>query len=185
MRKNALPIGILFMVLVVLLAGIGISYGYWTESLQADGVLSSGELDVRWGATNSSFGQLYYGNEVCNVAVDGSNNNLLHITVSNLHPGSTCTLQARVVNEGTVPVEIVGGDANYAYGSTDLDDALEVSDLSCDNPVVALSGYRTCSATLTMDWDADNSTENKTAHYTAELDVVQYNNNLDGDFSQP
>jgi hypothetical protein len=46
MKKRFLSTGILFMVLVALLAAIGIGYAHWTKTLNIDGTVNTGTVDA-------------------------------------------------------------------------------------------------------------------------------------------
>ena len=47
-RKKALPIGTIFMILVIALAFLGVGYALWSETLTISGTVSTGEVDVEF-----------------------------------------------------------------------------------------------------------------------------------------
>jgi hypothetical protein len=171
MRKKALPIGVLFMVLVVLLAAVAVSYGYWTETIGADGTLSTGNLNVYWYPMSASVGGTP-GSASCSATAPDEDT--LDVVLTDMHPGATCTVITRIYNNGTVPVEITLGDANHT-GGYDMDAWLDIPSAGCDGGgIIAPSSYITCSATFEMLWDAPNSTQNRTTYYSADVLAEQY-----------
>lgn len=46
LRRNSMPIGALFMVLVLALAGLGVGYGLWSKLLLINGIVNTGTVDA-------------------------------------------------------------------------------------------------------------------------------------------
>ena len=46
MFKKSLPIGTMFMILVIALALLGVGYSLWSETLTIEGNVQTGEVDV-------------------------------------------------------------------------------------------------------------------------------------------
>ena len=46
LKRKALPVGTLFMILVLALAFLGIGYGLWSKLLKIDGTINTGEVNV-------------------------------------------------------------------------------------------------------------------------------------------
>jgi predicted ribosomally synthesized peptide with SipW-like signal peptide len=177
MRKKALPIGVLFMVLVVLLAAVGISYGYWSEALQAEGTLTTGNLNVYWdNASNPGTIGGSPGSAACGATVpSGHSSNLLQVTLTDMNPGATCTISADIVNNGTVPVDIVVGDPTRDTSTDNIDAWLDVPTAYCTNSsYIPVGGSITCTATFEMLSGAPNSTQGKSTAYTATVTANQH-----------
>lgn len=169
MRKTALPIGILFMVLAVLLAAIGISYGYWTDTLYIDGTLTTGHLNVYWsdweGAPNCTLSR----------ASDG---NTLNLSVQNAYPGFSCTVTAQVRNGSTMNVNVVPGDLQKLNDTAvNMDDDLDVDWNDCDEAALlnmAPGDTAECSATISV-LEGLESYQDATATYRLPLVAHQFN----------
>ncbi len=48
MKKKALPVGTMFLVLVIALAFLGVGYAFWSETLTISGTVETGEVDVEF-----------------------------------------------------------------------------------------------------------------------------------------
>lgn len=93
----------LTILMVVALATIGVAYGFWTDTLNINGSVGTGELDAEfWGAWED--GNYPYGG-VCTGAIDVTGD-LWTITITNAYPGYGCDLGVYVHNSGTIPVKI-------------------------------------------------------------------------------
>lgn len=177
MRKKALPIGVLFMVLVVLLAAVGVSYGYWTEDIFAKAAIDTGNLDVYWHSASTSTSGSTPGNASCSASVNGSNNNRLDVTLTDVHPGFTCAYTAYVHNNGTVPVVVTVGsgdithDSGYTFNSSDF--SMVVGPCNGGNPINP-GQTKACTGSFTLNWGAGNNTQNRSAKYTVTVHATQY-----------
>ena len=47
-KGKSLPVGTLFIVLVIMLALLGVGYALWSETLTISGTVSTGEVDVEF-----------------------------------------------------------------------------------------------------------------------------------------
>lgn len=178
MRKNALPIGVLFMVLVVLLAGIAVSYGYWTETLEAQGTITTGNLNVYWDNPSAVKGGAP-GQATCEAWVPGGHDsNLLKVALTNLNPGAQCALSARIRNAGTVPVQVSVGEPAITGANPLLDKYLETDGyIGCENSgVIPAGGSILCSGTIRMIEPGveENDTQGWSATYDIDVTATQY-----------
>ena len=48
MKKKALPVGTMFLMLVIALALLGVGYALWSETLTITGTVQTGEVDVEF-----------------------------------------------------------------------------------------------------------------------------------------
>lgn len=176
MRKKSLPIGVLVMVFVVLLAAAGLSYGYWTDSLEATGTLDTGHMDVHWadayggpGVTNTP------GAGDCSIWISGET---LRVDLDTIQPGFYCVLHVKIVNDGTVPVDLDNFDWGYSSGD-DLTSYIDAGDFellgqpSCSATYINAGDSVNCTGTIGMSPDAGNDTQGLSSVYTLTLDAVQ------------
>jgi hypothetical protein len=120
--NKRLPLGLLAILLIVLLAGVGVAYGLWSETLTITGTVNTGEVDVglsgplvyEWVEVNGK-PQLEpkekdkYA-ECVAVASDtdpkSDGNETITVTVTGAYPSYHCMVKFDVSNLGTVPVHI-------------------------------------------------------------------------------
>ncbi len=120
--NKRLPLGLLAVLLIVLLAGVGVAYGLWSETLTIDGMVYTGEVDVgfsgpyvtEWVEVNGypkwepPAKDAYA--ECTAVAEDldenSNGNEGITITVSGAYPSYHCAVKFDISNLGTVPVHI-------------------------------------------------------------------------------
>ena len=48
LTKKSLPVGTLFIILVIALALMGVGYALWSETLTISGTVNTGEVDVEF-----------------------------------------------------------------------------------------------------------------------------------------
>lgn len=128
--NKRLPLGLLAILLIVLLAGVGVAYGLWSETLTIDGTVNTGEVDVgfsgpyvsEWVEVNGSpqlepkekdeFAECYANAVDLDKTSDG--NEGIEITVMGAYPSYHCAVKFDISNLGTVPVHITKptGDQN-------------------------------------------------------------------------
>jgi predicted ribosomally synthesized peptide with SipW-like signal peptide len=127
MKKKALPVGTMFLILVIALAAVGVGYALWSETLTITGSVQTGEVDVEFSnqgveecidingvltcpepdekanAANCTvewLGSEGYATELDNGA------NLLQVTVSGMYPSYHCRVGFDVTSTGNVPVHV-------------------------------------------------------------------------------
>jgi hypothetical protein len=98
----------LALLAVLAIASLSVGYAGWTKTLTINGTASTGKLDVQFTAYSAvpTHTSGPYGIETCSVAPaaeDGAHN--LVVTVANLYPGFTCTINYTMTNMGTLPAK--------------------------------------------------------------------------------
>jgi hypothetical protein len=127
MNKNkALPIGTIFMILVIALAVLGVGYALWSETLTISGTVSTGEVDVEFSMHDPEECVDVNGVEECpvrgekadaadcmavfsgpdNDSNDDDGPDLLTVTVTGMYPSYHCKVSFDVTSTGNVPVHV-------------------------------------------------------------------------------
>jgi predicted ribosomally synthesized peptide with SipW-like signal peptide len=125
MKKKALPVGTMFLVLVIALAAIGVGYALWSETLTIQGTVQTGEVDVEFSQYPVEECIDIQGVLTCpeppekadaanctvawsNTSTDPNDNgaNLLQITVTGMYPSYHCKVGFDVTSTGNVPVHV-------------------------------------------------------------------------------
>lgn len=126
-------IGILCLALVLALGSLGIGYAHWSETLEIAGTVSTGDIDPKFSeaesndggteldpgergywnvnATNTWEGSRYtqnVGQTVEDIPSNPAGHKLLTITANNTYPSYYANVMFKIVNEGTVPVALIG-----------------------------------------------------------------------------
>jgi hypothetical protein len=125
MKKKALPVGTMFLILVIALAAVGVGYAFWSETLTIQGTVQTGEVDVEFstylpvecvdtqtglceeepalkdGAANCT---VEWGKNNTDEGDDGSD--LLTVTVTGMYPSYHCKVSFDVTSTGNVPVHV-------------------------------------------------------------------------------
>ena len=115
MARRKLRRSTLFTVIAVIgLLSLGIGYAAWTQNLTINGTVETATLDVHWStstiADDTNFDPLSVG--VCTATVNGLDDNVLDVALTNAYPGFQCVVNAVVKNDSTVPV-IAQGDPTF------------------------------------------------------------------------
>jgi hypothetical protein len=112
-KRNKLPVGALFIVLVLALAMVGVGYGLWADKLYIDGTVATGTVDVMFSddpwAREEDHGK-EVGNCEAQVGDMNSENDLLTIEVTNTYPSYECWVEFEVLSVGSIPVHIYQPD---------------------------------------------------------------------------
>jgi hypothetical protein len=124
--RRSLPIGALFMALVVMLALLGVGYAFWSETLTIEGTVYTGEVDVEFSTydpvecVDTQAGLCQDEPEekdaatTCTVEWVGPDNDSnsdngydqLLVTVNGMYPSYHCKVSFDVTSTGTVPVHV-------------------------------------------------------------------------------
>ena len=118
--NKRLPLGLLAILLIVLLAGVGVAYGLWSETLTIDGTVNTGEVNVKFGDVNIKEGVAVNGKLTipepsekanaanCSYEIKGerTDSETLVITTEGAYPSWHCFVTYEVVSTGNVPVHI-------------------------------------------------------------------------------
>ncbi len=113
------PAATLSILLLIGLASLGVGYGLWAKTLRIEGVVHTGEVEARW--TRVSCAEFHpwpdgtlpgeaEGKDVgvTTASIDPADDQLLHITLSNVYPSYAVDCQVHFENNGTIPVIIRG-----------------------------------------------------------------------------
>jgi len=95
--KKSLPINIA-LILVIALSTLGLAYGAWSDTLNINGTVTTGTLDVQLQMAG-------FDNVGC-TAVLSDNKDTLTLTATNAVPGMVCWSQLEVLNNSTIPIKI-------------------------------------------------------------------------------
>ena len=126
MKKKALPVGTMFLVLVIALAVLGVGYALWSETLTISGTVQTGEVDVEFSthpveecidingvltcpeplekADAANCTVEFLGGETDPNGDNGAN--LLQVTVTGMYPSYHCKVGFDVTSTGNVPVHV-------------------------------------------------------------------------------
>jgi hypothetical protein len=121
-KKRFLSAGILFMVLVGMLAAIGTGYALWSKTLNIEGTVNTGTVDADFDSASASDTGTDpgYDKDVASCTVSGVNSQTLTITIDNGYPSYTCDVDFTVTNTGTVPVKVHSFDTSGVPSQLDV-----------------------------------------------------------------
>jgi hypothetical protein len=98
--KKSLHISLAFILLIAL-ATLGLAYGAWTDSLQINGEVTTGSLNVDFIGTDGGVADTDpYNLVTCYLDYE---DDLITITITGAYPGYQCNPQILVKNTGSVP----------------------------------------------------------------------------------
>lgn len=127
LKRNKLPIGTIFMILIIALALLGVGYSLWSETLFIEGTVHTGEVDIEfsihddyecvdvWGVGDclpEPPEKEYAANCVVEYSgPDGDSNaddgpDQLSVTIDGMYPSWHCMVEFDVTNIGNVPVHV-------------------------------------------------------------------------------
>jgi hypothetical protein len=124
MSKKALPVGTMFLVLVIALSVLGVGYALWSETLTIEGNVQTGEVDVA--IADATVAECVDVNGVltcpepaakadaANCTIEGvgstvqgdDGTSLLKVTVTGMYPSYHCKVNFKVKSLGNVPVHV-------------------------------------------------------------------------------
>ena len=98
------------LLLLLAVLTLGVAYGQWTDQLNVNGTVQTGELDVNFSDYRCSDDE---GLATISAAYDPTDSDILHVTVGNGYPGymGYCSIDYKV--EGTIPVYIKAIDFSH------------------------------------------------------------------------
>jgi hypothetical protein len=125
-KNKALPVGTIFIILVIALAALGVGYALWSETLSISGTVSTGEVDVEFSTHNKEECVDINGTLTCPeppekadvadctvewLGPDGDSNgddgfDQLVVTVTGMYPSYHCIVSFDVTSTGSVPVHV-------------------------------------------------------------------------------
>lgn len=93
------------LVLLIALASFGIAYGAWTDTLNINGTVGTGSLDIDF---DPAMAKVHTETDPLNVATCTvtATEDLATLTIENAYPGVTCKAELVIKNTGTIPVNI-------------------------------------------------------------------------------
>jgi hypothetical protein len=146
------------LVLLLALASLGLAYGAWTDSLQINGTVQTGTLDVQLQVPG-------FDDTDCSYTLTGDDDTLT-ITGVNVVPGMVCWSQIEVVNNGSIPIlidDVVVTESGEGYWEMDCN--FEGMTL----PPNSFGGE----CLVWADIPADNSSQGKTAGIAITVHAIQ------------
>jgi predicted ribosomally synthesized peptide with SipW-like signal peptide len=136
-KGKSLPVGTLFMVLVIMLALLGVGYALWSDTLVIEGQVQTGEVDMAFSPCETDDDGIEDdgidpgGKDVasCECALstgsieDDSDhgNDQLDITIAGGYPSYSCNVTYDMTNIGTVPVHLYSVTALYDVYALDVE----------------------------------------------------------------
>lgn len=106
MRVHFTKVAVLFLVLAIALAGIGVGAAMWSKTLHIDGTVNTGEVNAIFTTANSTEDEEFEGKDVGSCSVTGAGTQTLNITINNGYPCYGCTVNFTIDNIGTIPVKV-------------------------------------------------------------------------------
>ncbi|WP_027717940.1 hypothetical protein [Desulfovirgula thermocuniculi] len=159
------------LLLVLAFALMGAAFAAWTETLNINGSVATGNLDVAFSSATSNDPQgtndpdQNYDVGVTTATISDDQNTLT-ITAANTYPGYTATVTYKVKNTGSIPVKLTGVTVNNSHSQ------ITVSATQPNNAIIPVGGEWEGTITHTVN---DNAAENATYTYTATVNAVQFN----------
>ncbi|GIV64176.1 MAG: hypothetical protein KatS3mg045_1515 [Bellilinea sp.] len=182
--NKRLPLGLLAILLIVLLAGVGVAYGLWSETLTIDGTVNTGEVNVKFGTVQIEEGVAVNGDEPeseppgkegaanCSYKITDRNTDseTLEITATGAYPSWHCFVTFDVKSTGTVPVHIyqpeVASNTGLAW--------VEIKD--CYENDTQLHKNESASCTILIHFTNDDGvTENNNYTFLYQIEARQWN----------
>jgi hypothetical protein len=111
-----LPLAFLAILLIVLLAGLGVAYGLWSETLTISGTVKTGNVDIAFvspptvteyinGKLETDWPKEKWGAADCEASVS-TDGNTLSVIAKGAYPSWTCKVTFQVISNGSVPVHV-------------------------------------------------------------------------------
>jgi predicted ribosomally synthesized peptide with SipW-like signal peptide len=126
LTKKSLPVGTLFMVLVILLALLGVGYALWSDTLVITGTVETGNVDMAFSpcTTNDEGVDPGYEKDVASCGCEPSDGDLsdgtddtgpdaLTISIENGYPSYSCEVSYDMTNMGSIPVHLYSVTEDY------------------------------------------------------------------------
>ena len=133
-KGKSLPVGTLFIVLVIMLALLGVGYALWSDTLVIDGTVHTGEVDMAFSPCETNDpgegDDPGYWKHVASCECGQSDGSLddqydngfdqMDITIEGGYPSYSCEVSYDMSNIGTVPVHLYSVLADYDPGALDV-----------------------------------------------------------------
>jgi len=99
--------GLLFMVLVVALASLGIAFGLWSKTLYINGTVSTGSLHAELSVDAvTEYETKDVGNCSATLGQTIQPNDTLNIEITDAYPSYECDVRFDVHNTGSIPIHV-------------------------------------------------------------------------------
>lgn len=172
-KKERLPVGALFMVLVLALAFVGVGYGLWSEVLYIDGTVETGDVDVEFGPDPQT-SENDHGKDVGNcdayVTQIATPNDHLVIDLTNTYPSYECWVTFDVISTGSIPVHIYQPDFTDLPPTTEV--TVNVETCYPDDTQVHQGDSESCTIYIHVEQGAQEDSEYT---FSAEVEARQFN----------
>lgn len=90
------------VVLVLMMMVTAVAYAAWSDTIQINGTVSTGEFDVQWSTTSAVSKSSGATEGSISVIRDANDVDLLGVSIANAKPGDTYTITAISENEGSL-----------------------------------------------------------------------------------
>lgn len=152
------------LVAVIALLGLGIGYAAWTDDIEVNGTVNTGNLDQGWESSSvqGEVDPLNVGE--CAPSVASAGDKTMTVTITDAYPGYSCTFNGLIRQNGTIP-----GILNTATVDNHNPGVLTVS--ACHNLTlpIQIGADRTCRSTVTFD-SSNNAHQNSV--FTFDIDLA-------------
>jgi hypothetical protein len=186
MKKKALPIGTIFIILVITLALLGVGYALWSETLTITGNVETGEVDVglivdpveecvdvngelcveepteKADAADCTLEEDPLGDP------DGDGVSELVVSITGMYPSYHCKVSFKVESLGNVPVHVWLPEATGdipEWVATDFDECY-------DNGVQLHQGEETDPCTMDIHFSNEQAPEENSGPYTFSWTIL-------------
>ena len=126
----------MFVALIMALGMTGVVYATWSETLYINGTVNTGNVSIKVTKVECSDDEADgkdYSNITC--CVEGEENPILNVVVTDAYPCITYTCTFTITNDGTVPVKLKLGDITKTFPTGgNADDITVTVTLAGDEP---------------------------------------------------
>lgn len=173
MSRKFAPIWVLSIVVVLALAGVGVAYGIWQQTLFVNGTVETGEAEAELSVVEVYTEGDIKGIASCNADVIETLDeyDTLVITATNMFPGVSCDVVFDVTSVGSVPIHIHRPVIAPGYDTQAI--AIALSDCYTQETQLHLGNSAECELDIDVLQTADN--DEATYSFSATILVHQYN----------
>lgn len=165
-------VGLIVIALVLVLGSLGVGYALWTQTINVNGTVLTGDLKAEFAGTDIATGSPFIdAYNLVTYTTSGNNSGTLTVTLKNAYPGMVATIPIVIHNNGSIPI---GGIAPLSTLSNLPTDSSVVVNGTALTDGLAVGAYSTdASITVSIDKDAaDNSTfvqDENTGYYSFSI----------------
>jgi hypothetical protein len=174
--RKSLPIGVMFLLLIVALASLGVVYGHWSKYLWVKGRVETGDVNAELSLGPITDNETVKDIASCTAALyddPSSPDNIpevLKVTMHDGYPQYECTVEFDVHSVGTIPIRV---SRPYWIAEPNWT-ALQVSFDPCYPDGVQLHKSERDWCTLRI-WVNQEADQHAVYEFKAEIYAVQYN----------